>query len=171
VSAGTRYELSVNASVSLSESMLPPALPAQLAQATAEVERAEALATVSAPCCVPVDASRQLIAKALGATLFVAPELLIAAPVTVRLVIVFRDERTLPEIAAELVHGDVADRLLVTSQVTVPLETVIVARTGAVMFAVIVPVVAAAAAFGMMRAAITAAEAAVVRKRCNKVNS
>lgn len=117
---------------------------------------------------MPVDASTQLIAKALGAIVFVALALLIAAPVTVRLVIVLRDERTLPEMAAELVHGDVTDRLLVTSQVTVPLETVIVARTGAVMFAVIVPVVAACAAFGMMKAAMMAAEAAVVRRRLNK---
>jgi hypothetical protein len=168
VSAGTRNELSVNASVSLSERMLPPAFAAQLAHGTAEVDKADAFATVSAPCCVPVDASTQVIANALGAMLAVAPELLIAAPVTVRLVTVLRDERTLPEIAAELVHGDVAERLLVTSQVTVPLETVIVASTGAVMLAVIVPVVAAEAAFGMIRAAMMAAEAAVVRKRLNK---
>ena len=167
MSAGTRNEFIVNASVSLSERMLPAALAAQLAHATADVESAAALATVSAPCCVPVDASVQLIAKALGAMLFVAVELLIATPVTVRLVTVLRDERTLPEMAAELVHGAASDRVLVTSQVTVPLETVIVASTGAVIFAVIVPVVAAEAAFGMIRAAMMAAEAAVVRKRAN----
>jgi hypothetical protein len=109
------------------------------------------------------------MAKALGAIEFVAPELLIAAPVTVRLVIVLREERTLPAIAAEVVQGVVAEIELVTSQVTVPLETVIVASTGAVMLAVSVPVVAACAAPGRIRAASTAAEAAVFRIRLNIV--
>jgi len=167
VSAGTRNELSVKASESLSERMLPCALAAQLAQGTADSDRAEALATVSAPCCVPVDESTQLIANALGAIVLVAPELLIAAPVTVRLVTVLREERTLPVMAAELVQGAVSDSVLETSQVTVPLETVIVARTGAVMLAVIVPVVAACAAFGTTIAAMMAAEATVVMKRLN----
>jgi hypothetical protein len=143
VSAGTRNELSVKASESLSDRMLPCALAAQLAQFTAEVESAAALAKVSEPCCEPVDESVQLIAKALGAIVFVEPELLIAAPVTERLVIVLRDERTLPVMAAALVQGAAADKVLVMSQVTVPLETVIVARTGAVMLALMVPVVAA----------------------------
>jgi hypothetical protein len=168
VSAGTLNESKVNESASLSDRMLPPAFAAQLAQGTAVVASADALATVSAPCCVPVDESTHVIAKAVGAMLLVEPALLIAAPVTVRLVIVLRDERTLPEMAAELVHGDVAERMLVTSQVTVPLLTVMVARTGAVMFAVIVPVVAACAAFGMSRAAMKVVAAAAVRKRCNK---
>jgi hypothetical protein len=167
VSAGTRNELSVNESVSLSERTLPPAFAAQLAQLTAEVESAEALATVSAPCCVPVDASAQLIANALGAIELVELALLIATPVTLRLVIVLRDERTLPEIAAELVHGDTSDKVADTSQVTEPLETVMVASTGAVILAVIVPVVAACAAFGITIAAMMAAEATAVIKRLN----
>jgi len=109
------------------------------------------------------------MAKALGAMLFVEVALLTGAPVTVRLVTVLRDERTLPVMAAELVHGATSDKVLVTSQVTVPLETVIVASTGAVMFAEIVPVVAACAALDNARVAMTAAERAVVRKRCNTV--
>ena len=169
MSAGTKNELIVKASVSLRERMLPPAFAAQLAQFTAEVESAAALARVSAPCCVPVDASVQLIAKALAGTLFVAPALLIAAPVTVRAVTVLRDERTLPVIAADDVHGDVSDSEPVTSHVTVPLETVMVARTGAVMLAVMVPVVAACAVAGMIAAAMIAVAVAAVRKRLNIV--
>jgi hypothetical protein len=165
VSAGTRNELSVNASVSLSERTLPCPLAAQLAQLTAEVESAAALATVSAPCSVPVDASAQVIANAAGAIEFVAVVLFIAAPVTERLVSVLREERTLPVMAAELVQGAVAESVLVTLHVTVPLVTVIVARTGAVMFAAIEPVVAASAASGAIRTTAIAVLMAVRKKR------
>jgi hypothetical protein len=165
VSAGTRNELRVNASVSLSERTLPCALAAQLAQLTAEVESAVAVATERAPCNVPVDASAQVIAKALGAIEFVDVALLIAAPVTERLVTVLRDERTLPVTPAELVQGAVVESVLVTLHVTVPLVTVIVARTGAVRFAAIVPVVAACAAIGALRTAAIIALATVRNKR------
>ncbi len=165
MSAGTKYEFTVNESVSLIERILPCAFAAQLAQGTVLVERAVALATVRAPCCAPVDESTHVMAKALGETELVELELLIATPVMVRLVAVLRDERTLPEMVAELVHGASSEMTLVVSQLIVPFETVIVARTGAVMFTVTVPVDAACAPIGNPKAVMIATAAATVRKR------
>ncbi|MGB8266231.1 MAG: hypothetical protein WCE44_07930 [Candidatus Velthaea sp.] len=103
--------------------------------------------------------------------MFVELALLMAAPVTVMLVIVLREDRTPPLMDAALEQGAAAERALVTSQVTVPLETVIVARTGAVRLTVMVPVVAACATHGRNRAASIAAGAAVVRMRVNTMFS
>jgi fatty acid desaturase len=106
----------------------------------------------------------QVIPKALGAIVFVEVVLLTATAVTVRLVTVLREERTLPATVAELVHGAVIETLLATSQVTVPLVTVMVARTPAVMLVVSVPVDAACATHGTIRAANkAAADTAVFR--------
>jgi hypothetical protein len=101
----------------------------------------------------------QVISNAVGGMLFVDVLLLTAAPVTVIFVTVLAVERTLPEIAADVVHGAVVDTTLVTLQVTVPLETVIVARTGAVIVSETVPVEAADAPIGTISAAAASAVA------------
>jgi hypothetical protein len=156
VSARTKNEFIVNDIVSLSKRTLPLLLAAQLTHGIADVDSELALATVRAPCSVPVDAFAHVIANALGGTLLVKSAFVIAFAVTVTLVSVFRDERTLPVIAAELSHGEVTEMDRLTSQTTSPLETVIVARRGAVILVVIVAVVAAcAAAPGRTSAAIS----------------
>jgi len=157
VSARAKNEFIVNDIVSLSKRTLPLLLAAQLTHGIADVDSKLALATVSAPCCVPVDAFAQVIANALGGTLFVKSALVIAFAVTVTVVTVLRDERTLPVIAAELWQGDAIDIDRLTSQTTSPLETVMVANTGAVMLVEIVAVVAAPTAVpGTISAAIRA---------------
>jgi len=163
VSAGTRNAFTVKASASLSERMFPVGFAAQFAHDTADVERGAAFATVSAPCCVPVELSVHVIAKALAGTLFVAPELLIAAPVTVRLVTVLRDERTLPETAVPVVHGAASETMVATLQVTVPFVTAIVLNTGATTLALSVPVVAACA--GVTKTRFVAITAVAARRR------
>jgi len=99
--------------------------------------------------------------------------LLTAAPVIVSFVIVLKEDRTLPEIAADVVQGAVKDTALVTLQVTVPLETVIVASTGAVIVSETTPVEPAETALGMAAKthATTTASAepvSAVSERCSK---
>jgi len=157
VSARAKNEFIVNDIVSLSKRTLPLLLAAQLTHGIADVDSKLALATVSTPCCVPVDAFAHVMANALGGTLFVKSALVIAFAVTVTLVTVLRDERTLPVIAAELAQGDAIDIDRLTSQTTSPLETVMVANTGAVMLVEIAAVVPAPTAVpGTSGAAIRA---------------
>jgi hypothetical protein len=163
VSAGTSSALTVKASTSLSAMILPLGLAAQLAHGAAALESGAALATLSAPCWVPVELSLHVIAKALAGTLPVAALLTIAAPVTESVVTVLRDERTLPETVVPLVHGAVSETVVATLHVTVALVIAIVARTGAVMFALRVPVVAPGAA---ETESSTAKADAVAVKKC-----
>jgi hypothetical protein len=145
VSAGTRKESIVNPSASLMLRTLPAECDAQLAHATALVESGVALATVRVPWTLPVDVSVHVILNVLAAMLLVAVLLLTAAPVTVRFVIVLAVERTSPVIVADVVHGAVRETTAEMLHVTVPLVTVIVARTGALIVRETIPVEAAKA--------------------------
>jgi hypothetical protein len=95
--------------------------------------------------------------------------LLTAAPVIVTFVTVLNEERTLPEIEADVVQGAVRETTLVTLHVTVPLETVIVASTGALMVSETTPVEFARAALGHARIAKMIARAAAGREPTGEV--